>query len=38
MVPAGFSPEYVGAFVLMVVIMVGIGGVAWFLGRRDTYK
>jgi hypothetical protein len=36
-VPAGFTPEYVGSFALMVVIMLVIGGVAWFLGRRDTY-
>jgi len=36
--PAGFSPEYIGGFVLLLVIAIGIGGVAWFKGRHDTYK
>lgn len=38
MVPMGFTAQYVPGFVLLLIIAIGIGGVAWFLGRHDTYK
>ncbi len=38
MMPAGFAPENIGAFVVMVVLMVGLAFIGWFLGRHDTYK
>lgn len=36
--PAGFSPEHVGTFALMIAIMVGIAVVAAVWGRLDTYR
>ncbi len=38
MVPAGFSPEYVGVFALVIGLMVGLGFIGWLWGRHDTYK
>ncbi len=36
--PAGFAPENVGTFALIIIIMVGLGLVGFFWGRIDTYR
>jgi preprotein translocase subunit Sec61beta len=38
MIPAGFSPDYVGVFALVVGIMVILAAIGMIWGRHDTYN